>query len=124
MGTARPRADEATKAATPAGDALSGHPQFTPWTDPASGVVSYVLTARVAPVQKSFYFTDPSVSADERWLSFYAASPPSRHLTRGVVSLAPARPLIRHFPGAGFSEESPMVAPEGDAAYFCLETGV
>lgn len=124
MDTARALAGDATKTVVSAGEQLARHPHFTPWIDPASGVVSYVLTERVAPVQQSFYFTNPNVSADERWLWFYTAFPPSPHLTLGVVSLDPARPLIRHFPGAAFSEESPMVAPEGDAAYFCLGTGV
>ena len=110
--------------ATSTADRLAAHPHFTPWTDPMSGVVSYVLTERVAPVQQTFYFTNPSVSPDERWLWFYTAFPPNPHRTLGVVSLDPDLPLIRHFPGAAFSEASPMVAPEGDAAYFCLDTGV
>jgi hypothetical protein len=33
-----------------AGEQLAEHPHFTPWTNPVSGVVSYVLTERVAPV--------------------------------------------------------------------------
>src|SRR5262245_52946361 len=107
-----------------AGEKLAGHPHFTPWTDPVSGVVSYVLTERVAPVQQTFYFTNPSVPADDRGPWFYTACPPNPHRMLGVVSLDPARPLIRHFPGAAFSNGSPMVAPEGDAAYFCQGAAV
>ena len=36
---------------------------FTPWRDPVSGVESFILTARVAPVQQSFYYVTPSLTA-------------------------------------------------------------
>ena len=35
---------------------------FTPWTDPDSGVTSYILTHKVAPVQEAFYFVNESIS--------------------------------------------------------------
>ena len=41
---------------------------FTPWRNPANGVVSYVLSESVAPVQKHFYYTNRSMSLDGRWL--------------------------------------------------------
>ena len=82
-----------SEAGTLAGGELAGHPYFTPWIDPVSGMVSYVLTEQVAPVQQSFYFTNVSVSRDERWLWFYTAFPPNPHRMLGVVSLDPARPL-------------------------------
>ncbi|MEI7833441.1 MAG: hypothetical protein WCJ56_09610 [bacterium] len=103
---------------------LQQHPFFTPWTDPVSGVVSYVLTERLAPMQQSFYFTNPSISADEKWLWFYTAYSPSPVKTLGVVSLDPARPVKMHFPWATFSSVSPLVAPEGDSIYFCMEDSV
>ena len=124
MDTTGPLSDRAAKSAVAPSAQLAEHPHFTPWTDPVSGVVSYVLTERVAPVQQSFYFTNASVSADERWLWFYTAFPPGPHHTLGVVSLDPARPLLRHFPGATFTSGSPMVAPEGDAVYFCSGAAV
>jgi hypothetical protein len=98
---------------------LAAHPFFTSRTDPESGMESFVLTERVAPVQMAFYFTNPSVSADEKWLWFYAGFPPSPHMTLGVVGLDPDNPFIVHFPGAAFTSASPMVAPAGDACYFC-----
>jgi len=103
---------------------LREHPFFESWTDPESGVESFILTERVAPVQQSFYFTNPSVSGDERWLWFYAAFPPAPYRSLGVVSLDPAKPFVRHFPGAAFSDASPMVAKEGDAIYFCSQESV
>ena len=98
---------------------LAKHPFFCPWTDPESGVTSYVLAERVAPVQQSFYFTNASVSADERWLWFYTAFPPAPYRTLAAVCLDPDAPRIHHYPSAAFTGASPMVTPEGDAAYFC-----
>lgn len=103
---------------------LSRHPHFGAWADPQTGVVSHVLTERVAPVQQTFYYTNPSVSADERWLWFTCAFPPNPQRVLGVVSLDPDRPLICCFPQAAFTIASPMVAPEGDACLFCLDARV
>lgn len=49
---------------------------FTRWRNPGSGVESLVLTHRVAPVQRPFYFTNPSFSADGRFLWVECAYPP------------------------------------------------
>jgi len=103
---------------------LSQHPYFEAWTDPDSGMTSYILTERVAPLQQSFYFTNASVSADEQWLWFYTAFPPSPHKFLGAVSLDPAYPVKFHFPQAGFTSASPLVAPSGDAVYFCMGPSV
>jgi Tol biopolymer transport system component len=107
---------------------LSRHPYFQPWVDPASGITSYVLRERVAPVQQSFYFTNPCVSPDENWLWFYVAFPPNRQRMLAVVSLDPAKPLIKLFPQAGFTSASPMVArestPATTAVYFCMANSV
>jgi len=97
---------------------LSRHPYFTSWTDPQSGVESFILTDRVAPVQQSFYYTNPSLSADGRWLWFYCAHPPNPVRTLAAVCMDPAEPRIEWFPEAGFDAASPMLATEGDAAYF------
>jgi hypothetical protein len=103
---------------------LSRHPHFTPWTDPQSGAVSYVLTERVAPVQQSFYFCQPGVSRDERWMWIYCGHPPHPVRTLGVVSLDPAEPYIRHFPHAAFSSESPLVAADGRSCYHAIDDTV
>jgi hypothetical protein len=56
---------------------LDRHPYFEPWTDPGTGVRSYILTERVAPLQKAFYFVNASISPDESVLWFEAAFPPA-----------------------------------------------
>lgn len=103
---------------------LNKHPFFEKWEDPVSGVESFILKERVAPFQQSFYFTNSSVSADEQWLWFYTIFPPNKQKTLAVVSLNSSKPMIKHFPQAGFTGTSPMVAPEGDAVYFCMSSSV
>jgi len=103
---------------------LSKHPFFEKWTDPASGVESFLLKKRVAPIQQSFYFTNQSISENGEWLWFYTIFPPNRQRTLAVVSLNPDKPVIRHFPQAGFTCASPMLAPDGDAIYFCMSSSV
>ncbi|MBO7742207.1 MAG: hypothetical protein J6S21_06595, partial [Victivallales bacterium] len=55
---------------------LSKHPHFTKWTDPDSGIVSYILTNRMSPVQKPMYFTNRSISPNGEYLVFYTHFPP------------------------------------------------
>ena len=105
---------------------LAKHPFFTEWTDPKSGIKSYVLTKKQAPLQQSFYFTNSSFSADERYLWFYAAYPPSPINTRvlGVVGMDPEAPFMQLFPETAFLDVSPLVTPEGDGVYYFQGHGV
>ena len=102
---------------------LSHHPLFVPWTEPRSGVVSFVLTPlghprRLAPTQQQFYFCTPSVSPDEKWLWITCAFPPNPTKTLAVVSLDAANPVIRHFPAAAEVTAQSMVAPDSRGCYF------
>lgn len=103
---------------------LSRHPYFEPWQDPASGHLSYLLTARVAPLQKPFYFANSSTSADERWLWFEAAFPPSPHKTLAAVCLDPDEPVIRHFPGTVVEHAAPLIVDDGRACLFAAGDAV
>ena len=49
---------------------------FTKYTNPDSGVVSYILTTRVAELQQCFYFVNSGMSDDGRFLWIYCANPP------------------------------------------------
>ena len=100
---------------------LRRHPYFSTWKDPQSGLESSILTKRVSPIQQSFYFTNPSISADGAWLWFWAAYPPNLQKTLGVVSLDPDKPSIQVFPQAGFTDATPLIAPDSSGAYFCME---
>jgi hypothetical protein len=102
---------------------LAKHPYFEPWTDPASGVTSYLLKERVAPIQKGLYYVTPSVSADGRWLWFSAAFPPSHQAFLAAACLDPADPRIRSFPATARGG-NPLVLPEGDAVHVPIEDGI
>ena len=107
---------------------LSEHPYFVRWTDPETGVPSYILAERVAPHQQSFYFTNRSLSADGRYLWFYAAFPPGPQKTLGVLSMDSQAPFVRHYPAAQFDDASPMVAlvgdPRGPGCYLTMKNKV
>ena len=97
---------------------LGKHPFFTRWQDPASGIESYILTERVAPVQFPFYFTNSSISPDGEYLWFYTAFPPNPHRYLGRVSLNPDKPDIKWFPQSFFHTSSPMVSPDSKGVFF------
>ncbi len=99
---------------------LENHPLFVPWDDPVSGIRSYILDARVAPHQQTFYFTNRTISNDGRYLWFYAAFPPGPARTLAVASLDASDPFIRHFPQDQFGDASPLIAPQGDACYITI----
>ena len=93
---------------------------FTPYTNPETGITSYVLTRRVAPVQEGFYFVNDSMSADGRYLWFYCGFPPSGNgaygRTLGVVDFETGE--VRHFPETQFQHASPWVDPESGTVYW------
>ncbi|MBQ8321688.1 MAG: hypothetical protein IJX92_04920 [Clostridia bacterium] len=104
---------------------LSRHPYFTPYTDKKSGVTSYVLTERVGTLQKHFYFAQPSVTSDGKYLFVTCCNPPARYSTLALVSLDPDNPFIRHFPNASPDTNGslPCIDPEGDGVYYgCYDT--
>jgi hypothetical protein len=95
---------------------LSRHPYFVSWTDPDSGVESFILDRRVAPIQKHLYYTTPSISADGKWLWFSAGFPPDRRLHLAVCCLDPDEPMIHVFPEIVLSG-NPRILPDGRSVY-------
>jgi len=95
-------------------------PLFTRWTDPASGVESFLLNERVAPFQQTFYFTNDGMDASGRWLWFYAVFPPGGDTYYGrqlaVVDLA--EQTVQLCPETQFTDASPFVAPESGEVYW------
>lgn len=89
---------------------------FTPWKDPQSGVTSYILTARCAPWQQAFYFTNANISADGRYLWLYCSNPPTPSHILGVVDLK--KQSLQVFPETGFQAESPFIDPQNGDAYW------
>ena len=80
---------------------------FTPIRTPESGVTIHVLTSRVAPVQKGFYFVNESMTADGRYLWFCCGYPPSQHKVLAVLDFEQQQ--VRVFPETQFVHESPFV---------------
>jgi hypothetical protein len=106
---------------------LENHPYFTRSVDPKSGVVSYVLSEHVAPLQKVLYYVTPSIRGYGRHLWFRACFPPSKARFPAVVDLR--QPAIRYFPqavgdGGPTSEGTPMVTAAGDSAYVAIGDGI
>jgi hypothetical protein len=93
---------------------------FTRWRNPASGVESLILTERLAPVQKTFYFTNPSFTTDGRFLWVVCMFPPEggMHATPllGVVDFE--RDEMRVFHETQFSSASPMIDPVSGEVYW------
>ena len=93
---------------------------FTAHVDPDSGVTSYILSKKVAPVQEAFYFVNDSMSRDGRYLWFYCAFPPSgsasQGRTLGVLDFESGE--VRHFPETQFLNASPYVDVENGWVYW------
>ncbi len=99
---------------------------FTRWADPVTGVTSHILTRRIAPLQQSFYFTNPSFSSDGRYLWFYYAHPPAGGAEAGrmlgVVDFREREVLA--FPDTAFRDASPFVDPVTAEVYWCWDYSV
>jgi hypothetical protein len=94
---------------------LSKNELFKPWKDPKSKITSFILHKRVAPVQKTFYFTNPCFSPDGRYCWFQAAWPPAATYTLAMADLY-ARKLY-HYPAAQLGGR-PCVDDERKGCYF------
>lgn len=94
---------------------------FTRWTDPQTGVESFILTERVAPFQQSFYYVNPSSSDDGRYFWIYCAFPPAGSANQGrslaVIDLRQGR--VHHYPETAFTDASPVVDGATGEAYWC-----
>ena len=97
-------------------------PLFTPWTDPKSGVTSYILTRRCVPWQQAFYFTNANVSRDGRFVWLYVAFPPSPGHVLGVADLE--RQEVRAYPETAFVDEAPWIDPATGEAYWAAAQDV
>ena len=69
------------------GLALEKSSLFEAWTDPQTGIVSYILTKKVVPVQQSFYFVTPSMTSDARYLWVQCADGSTKDRTLALVNL-------------------------------------
>ena len=93
---------------------------FTPYTHPESGVTTYLLTSKVAPLQEAFYFVNNSASRDGRFLWFYCAFPPGGSAANGrsLGHVDFETMEVRHFPETLF-QGSPFVDPDSHDVLWC-----
>lgn len=106
---------------------LEAHPLFEPWTDPESGVVSWILrpprdgdptrlgVADSSPpvLRQTWYFVTPNLHLDAKRLWYTCCHPPSAMKYVGVVNLDPEDPWIREFPAAAVETADPLMDPDG-----------
>ncbi len=102
---------------------LSKHPYFEKYTDEKSGVESYILKERVAELQMHFYFAQPSVTSDGKYLWVVCSNPPAKYRTLALVCLDPENPSIKHFPNA-FPVDMPCLTHNEDGVYFGMGSAV
>ena len=99
---------------------------FTPWQDPDSGVTSYILSKKIAPVQEAFYFVNNSMTDDGRYLWFYCAYPPSgsaqQGRTLGLLDFQTGE--INVFPETQFNHASPYVDVKTGDIFWGMDTSV
>jgi hypothetical protein len=106
----------------PARQELDTSSLFAEYTDPVSGVRSWILDRHVAPLQQGFYFVNQPFSGDHRYLWFYAAFPPAPQRCLGVVDFH--EQAVRLFPETGFSGASPWIHPDTGEAYWAAGASV
>jgi hypothetical protein len=101
-------------------------PLFVSWKDPVSGVESFLLDRRAAPLQQSFYFTIDSFACGGRYLWFYGAFPPGADAYYGrqlaVADLEEGE--VRLYPETQFTDASPGVDLETGEAYWTTALGL
>jgi len=101
---------------------LTDRELFTPLVSEESGVTMYVLTHRVAPLQKGFYFVNDCMSADARYLWFCCGYPPSPLKSLAVIDFATHE--VRHFPETQFTGESPFVDSLSGEIYWAAGSSI
>lgn len=104
---------------------LSKHPYFEEYTDPVSGVRSYILKKIAAPIQQNLYFTHlGGITTDGKYMWIRCAEWPSRTIRYGVVSLDPDAPYLRVFNNATFDTTLLSPVPGTHKALFGVRNKV
>ena len=94
---------------------------FKPWRDPVSGVESFILSRRVAPIQMSFYFINSSFTSDGKYMWLYCQFPPSHgHFGAQLAVLDFERLELRHYPETAFMDASPYVDLDNGEVYWTI----
>lgn len=99
---------------------------FTRWIDPQTRVESFILNQRVAPIQQSFYYTNPSLTQDGNYYWLYCSFPPSGDARAGrtLAVLDVRERKVLYCPETQFSEASPVVDLISGDVYWCSGAAV
>ncbi|MGI5898452.1 MAG: oligogalacturonate lyase family protein [Christensenellales bacterium] len=95
---------------------------FSEYKDPVTGVRSYLLSTRVAPQQQGFYFVNPSMSKDGRYLWFMCSHPPANQRYFSVVDFL--KDEVYAFPETAGPTESGLVLEETGELIFANGQGL
>ncbi len=95
---------------------------FEKRVDEKSGAEYYVLKTYVATQQQGFYFVNPCMDKDARYLWFYCTFPPAEYRTLGLVDFTTDE--VRHFPDAHFHDVTPIVDEETGDVIFANHRGI
>ncbi len=101
-------------------ETLGQSKHFTKWTND-NGIVSYVLSTRVAPFQQSMYYTNISFTNDGKYLWFSAAFPPANNKCLGVVDFV--NDEVRVYKETVFEGASPLIDLDNGQAYWVEARG-
>ncbi len=92
---------------------------FRTFTDPLSGVKSYVLDTKVAKAQQGFYFVNPSMDDAGRYLWFYCYFPPASYHVLGVADFEDDE--VRCFPDTQFMGGPLVDTDTGECIFGCAQ---
>ncbi len=95
---------------------------FEKFTDPKTGIVSWVLKTQVTLQQQGFYFVNRAMDEMGRYLWFYCTNPPAMYMTLGVVDFEDDE--VRWFPETEFSGECPLVDVDTGCAIYGGAQGI
>jgi hypothetical protein len=106
--------------------ALKNSALFERWVDPDSGVESFILTQRAAPIQQSFYFVNSGFTDDGRFLGIYCAFPPGgdAYYGRQLAVVDFAEHTVWHCPETQFMDASPFVDGATGEVYWTTGLGI
>jgi len=93
---------------------------FTRWRNPVNGVESLILTERLAPVQRQFYFTNRNITDDGRFMWVSCSYPPDggRHAVPLLAVIDFEGDEMRVCHETQYSGESPLVDPLNGEVYW------
>ena len=105
---------------------LKNSKYFVEYTDPESGVVSYIFNHDLMPLTQSFYFTNPSMSDDGRYIWMYCSFPPAgdTRFGRSLGVVDTVLDTFHHYPETMFHDASPIVDTKTGEIYFTNGTGL